>query len=199
MLLSVKKRQTYLKELGFYNGKIDGIDGKQTKEAYKELQAKYFTRNGDIDGIYGKDTDIILVNAYRVKTYCKNFKLEEFRCLCGRKYCSGYPEYLDAKMLKVLQKIRDKYGATTIESGLRCEKHNSVVGGIRASRHLNGKAVDFKNSGTTSKEKRIDTINWVIKQTGTRYVYCNGYARTNFTTSHPVWASMSHSIHFDVY
>ena len=74
-MLSIKERQEYLKYLGLYKGKIDGIEGKQTKTAIKNLQAKYFTRKSDIDGLYGKNTDILLVNAYRVKKYTKNFDL----------------------------------------------------------------------------------------------------------------------------
>jgi peptidoglycan hydrolase-like protein with peptidoglycan-binding domain len=37
MLLSVKKRQTYLKALGYYKGDIDGKAGNLTKAAYKAL------------------------------------------------------------------------------------------------------------------------------------------------------------------
>jgi len=40
-MLSIKKRQEYLKYLGFYNDKIDGIVGVNTKNAYKKLQNKY--------------------------------------------------------------------------------------------------------------------------------------------------------------
>ena len=31
-MLSIKERQEHLKYLGFYNGKIDKIEGKKTKE-----------------------------------------------------------------------------------------------------------------------------------------------------------------------
>ena len=33
MILAVKTRQKYLKELGFYNGKIDGVWGPLSKKA----------------------------------------------------------------------------------------------------------------------------------------------------------------------
>ena len=67
MLLTIKKRQTYLKDLGFYDGLIDGKEGKKTKKAYQDLQNKYFTkklRPKDRNGIYGKDTDLLLRNAH---------------------------------------------------------------------------------------------------------------------------------------
>ena len=41
-MLSVKKRQQYLKNLGFYKGKIDGVAGTKTRKAYKDIQTKYF-------------------------------------------------------------------------------------------------------------------------------------------------------------
>ena len=44
MLLNIKTRQLYLKELGFYKGEIDEIEGKLTKQAYLKLQLKYFNK-----------------------------------------------------------------------------------------------------------------------------------------------------------
>ena len=41
-MLSVKQRQTKLKDLGYYKGKIDGKVGTLTKKAYKNLQKDYF-------------------------------------------------------------------------------------------------------------------------------------------------------------
>lgn len=154
-LLSVKKRQVYLAWLGFYTGEIDGKEGPLTKQAYIDLQACYFDRPKDIDGKYGKNTDILLRNAYNVKCYCNNFKLSEFKCGCGRKHCTGYPVVIDTRVLRVLQDIRDNYGKTVITSGLRCKKYNSkLVGSSKNSKHLKGKAVDFKGDYTKSKEQR---------------------------------------------
>ena len=73
-MLTIKQRQEYLKYLGFYKGSIDGIEGNLTKSAYRTLQSKYFARKSDIDGKYGRNTDMLLVNAYNVKKYTKNFK-----------------------------------------------------------------------------------------------------------------------------
>ena len=77
-MLSIKMRQKYLRNLGFYKGKIDGVEGIKTKKAYKSLQTKYFTRKKDIDGVYGNSTEILLRNAERVRLYAKNFKLSEY-------------------------------------------------------------------------------------------------------------------------
>lgn len=172
-MLGITTRQTYLKDLGFYKGKIDGIEGKLTKEAYLNLQKTYFTRKKDIDGIYGNDTEKLLISAYRVKKYTKNFKLEEFKCHCGGKYCTGYPATLDAQFLKNLQSVRDKFGSTKITSALRCNKHNANVGGSSGSRHKLGKAADIitSTSGTESGRKKIMAYWKTLPRQ--RYTYCN--------------------------
>lgn len=49
----VKELQKYLKYLGYYTDKIDGICGKYTVEAIKKLQKQY---NVTVDGVFGKQT-----------------------------------------------------------------------------------------------------------------------------------------------
>ena len=170
-MLSVRVRQTYLKELGFYTGAIDGIAGRKTRAAYKALQDAYFTRAADKDGIYGVNTEKLLINAYRVATTTKNFKLEEFRCKCGT--CTGFPSLLDINLLKNLQLVRDKFGATTITSGLRCVKHNKAVGGVSNSRHLVGKAADIKGGYTQTKPQRQEVMDYWKSLPKYRYTYAN--------------------------
>ena len=172
-MLSIKDRQTYLKYLNFYKGKIDGIEGKLTKEAYLALQKAYFTREKDQDGIYGSDTEKLLLSAYRVERYTKNFKLEEFKCKCGGKYCTGYPAALSIQYLKNLQLVRNKFGSTKITSALRCDRHNANVGGSSGSRHRLGKAADIitPSSGTESGRRKI--MSYWRSLPGFRYTYCN--------------------------
>ena len=47
-LLKVKDRQRCLKALGFYDGAVDGLEGRQTSKAYADLQAKYFIKPDDV-------------------------------------------------------------------------------------------------------------------------------------------------------
>jgi uncharacterized protein YcbK (DUF882 family) len=202
-MLTIRKRQTYLKELGYYTGKVDGIEGKLTKQAYLKLQRDYFTRKKDIDGIYGKNTDILLQNAYNVKKYCKNFKLEEFRCNCidkKKNYCTGYPAVLNVHLLKYLQEIRNEYGATRITSGVRCQKYNdSIKGSSKTSKHITGKAVDFYNiKGCKNHATRKETIDKLIKKLYMQYAYCDGYARTKLKKTYPNADNMESSIHINV-
>ena len=190
MLLSKKTRQTYLKKLGFYKGEIDGKIGPKTKKAYEDLQKAYFTRKKDIDGIYGKNTDILLRNAYNVKTYCENFKLQEFKCGCGGKHCTGYPIELNTQLLKNLQAVRKKFGVITITSGMRCKKHNaSLVGSSTTSRHLKGKAVDIKCVISNDESGRLSIMKFWKTLPKWRYTYCN------ISGSHK---NMGNAVHIDV-
>lgn len=183
-MLSVRKRQTYLKELGFYTGKVDGIEGKLTKKAYLLLQKKYFPNKKDQDSKYGPDTDILLQNAYNCKDL-KYFKLEEFKCSCGGKYCTGYPVVMNKKLLKKLDKtLRPKYGPMDIKSGGRCKKRNKEVGGVSNSRHLLGKAVDFQ---CIESLKGPSNRNEIIK-----------YCKKHFRYSYGNTSGMGASIHVDV-
>ena len=59
-MLTVKQRQLNLKTYYFlYKDKIDGIEGNNTKEAYKKFQEKVGIK---VDGIYGYNTNLNLLN-----------------------------------------------------------------------------------------------------------------------------------------
>lgn len=173
MVLTIRKRQEYLKKLGFYDGKITGKEDAATKKAYLKLQKVHFVRAVDKDGKYGPDTDTLLVNAYRVHKYCKHFTLKEFRCGCGGKHCTGYPVRLDANLLIDLEKVRSKYDMPMkITSGLRCKKfNNSLVGSISNSKHTKGKAADFKGTMTNTKVKRAAVKAYFKKLPDASYTY----------------------------
>ena len=189
-MLTVKERQTYLTNLGYYKGLIDGKECKDTKAAYKALQEDYFTRDKDKDGLYGPNTDILLVNAYFVKNYTKNFKLTEFKCNCKGKYCTGYPVKLDSQLLKNLQKVRIKYGPTTITSGMRCKKYNnSIAGSSSTSKHMNGKALDIYNAKTTTLSGRRSVMDYWKSLPKYNYTYCNENGN---------YPNMGNAVHVDV-
>ena len=81
----------------------------------------------------------------------KNFKLDEFKCKCGK--CD--PILVDDVLVAWLQKIRDHFGkSVNINSGYRCEAHNASpkVGGSKSSHHVKGKAADIRVEGITPVE-----------------------------------------------
>ncbi|MBQ1551513.1 MAG: peptidoglycan-binding protein [Bacilli bacterium] len=199
-MLTIKERQEKLKFLGYYKGSIDGVEGPKTKEAYLKLQKDYFFNKKDKDGKYGKNTDILLNCAFNVKKYTKNFdiKKDKLYCRCKGKYCTGYPAIMNVNLLKNLQSIRDKFGATSVTSMLRCKTWNKKQGGATNSRHMTGKAVDYKNLKTLTLSNRKKEIDYWFKLIEPRYSYCNGYYRS--TTGHGTKTAkgMGSSIHGDV-
>ena len=200
-MLTIKQRETYLKYLGFYDGKIDGIEGPKLKKAYLQLQKKYFFRKEDKDGKYGPNTDKLLVCAYRVKRFAPNFDLKKDKmyCHCKGKYCTGYPAYLSEYLLKNLQSIRDKFGETKLTSVLRCQKWNDLQpGSAKYSRHIDGRAADYRGKFTSSLAKRKVVINYWFKLLRPNYSYCNGYYKTNRSSGYRSATGMGTSIHGDV-
>lgn len=81
----------------------------------------------------------------------KNFKLDEFKCKCGK--CD--PILVDEQLVVWLQKIRDHFGkSVNVNSGYRCAKHNAdpKVGGSPSSHHVKGMAADIRVQGITPAE-----------------------------------------------
>lgn len=81
----------------------------------------------------------------------KNFKLDEFKCKCGK--CD--PILVDDLLITWLQKIRDHFGrSVNVNSGYRCKAHNASpkVGGSSGSHHVKGMAADIRVEGITPQE-----------------------------------------------
>ena len=182
-LLSIGKRKKIFEALGL---------GEYNAESVKKLQRKYFRRKVDIDGIYGPDTDKLLRTVYAVSLPCKNFTATEFRCTCGN--CTGYPDYMEENVLKLIQAVRDKYKKPVyVTSALRCKKENNAVGGVPNSRHLTGQAIDFYIPSVTSElSGRKQVIKFLMSQPKHDYSYCNGADSLNRKRVAP---SMGNAIH----
>ena len=74
----------------------------------------------------------------------KFFKFEEFCCRC----CGGLPpavrENIEALVTEVLDPARQRYGGPVlVNSGYRCARHNTAVGGVVNSQHMRGEAADI--------------------------------------------------------
>ena len=200
-MLTVKQRETYLKELGYYNGKIDGKEGPKLKKAYLQLQKDYFFRKSDKDGKYGPATDKLLVDVYRVKKYSPSFDIKKNKmyCHCKGKYCTGYPAYLSIYLLKNLQSIQNKFGKTTFSSVLRCQKWNDLqTGSAKYSKHIDGRAADYRGSYTRSLKGRKECMNYWFKLLKPNYTYCNGYFKTSRSSGYKSASGMGTSVHGDV-
>jgi hypothetical protein len=94
----------------------------------------------------------------------KNFTLQEFTKsqTALRQGIDNTPqgEHLEAakKLFEnVVQKVRDNFGPTVINSGYRGPKLNEAVGGSKTSQHCKGEAADIECPGTSN----YDVAKWI--------------------------------------
>ena len=138
---------------------VDGIWGRQSEEATRELQRRLKL---PADGIFGDKTCRGALAALAAGGTLAEpeetgasfwdgiayFTREEFRCQCGGKYCSGFPAEPEEKLVRTVDAIRRRLGipVSIVDaggSGVRCPQHNADVGGTVNSLHLSGRAADL--------------------------------------------------------
>lgn len=83
-------------------------------------------------------SDILIFKRGSKTILSKNFSAYEFDCECG--VCEL--TLVSIQTINILQMLRDAAGPIHINSGFRCEQHNTAVGGAPKSQHLLGKAAD---------------------------------------------------------
>lgn len=173
VMLTNKEQQTYLKKIGLYTKKIDGIKGNGHKLAIKQFNIIFLNTKSEA---YTEETDKLLrkiYNSYNASPYMtssdwqyfKNFKFSEFYCTCKKKYCDGYnglKEKIPMRLLMADQYIRNYYNKpVSFTSTIRCSKRNKEVGGVSNSKHMKFRANDLKCGGI----KANDVVNLVYKGT----------------------------------
>ena len=169
--MKIQQIQNLLQYLGYYTITVDGIWGPASTQATKDFQHD----NGlEEDGVPGVLTQAALLDAVANGRFKKTatqpdseetgtealwwndikyFTRAEFRCKCGGKYCNGFPAEPQEGMVRAIDNVREHFGkAFTPNSGVRCPTHNANVGGVSNSRHLYGKAVDFRVPGKTAAQ-----------------------------------------------
>lgn len=172
VMLTNKEQQTYLKKLGLYTKKIDGIRGSGHKKAVKQFNLIFLNKDSEV---YYEDTDKILRAIY--KSYCespymkdsdwqyfKNFKKSEYKCKCKGKYCDGFPSEVSMRLVMANQYLRNYYDvAVKLTSGVRCTTHNTNVGGVKKSRHLLGRASDLniKDKAASEIRKKVKELPFI--------------------------------------
>lgn len=173
-LMTVKQKQCIL---AFFDclgaAGIDGIWGKQSAAATEKLQRRLGlspsgiwdaqTEQGALDRL-GEEEDSFW-------DHIRYWTREEFRCQCGGKYCDGFPAEPDRVLVELVDDLRHRLGAPGHRSsGLRCPIHNANEGGVRNSRHLTGKALDFMVEGKTGQQ----LLDAAQADQRTRYAYIIG-------------------------
>ena len=72
-----------------------------------------------------------------------NFSRSEFACNCGCGFAT-----VDVELLQLLEIIRQRFKKPIrISSASRCTDYNKLIGGGKASKHLQGIAVDINIKG----------------------------------------------------
>lgn len=186
--MTIKQIQNLLDYLGYVPGKIDGMDGTNTRKAVKAFQG---AEGLTVDGVAGVQTEKALLDAVsNGRVYkppdgagsgdtvaagvpswwadIRYFKRSEpyIACPCGR--CGGFPVEPAEKLMRLADAVREAAGKPMVHtSTVRCDAHNAEVGGVPTSRHKLGHAMDFVIPGMTANQ--ILTI--VRKQENVVYCY----------------------------
>ena len=170
--MTISQKQNLLQYLGYYSGNIDGIWGAMSTAATAAFQGDNGLKQ---TGVFDEKTEEVIKTAVFMGKFANSAKAEdpevkdddpvdwwdeiqffdrsEFKCKCGGKYCDGYPAEPNETLIRVADRIRgDLGGAAIVTSGVRCKTHNANVGGASKSRHMDGKAMDFRVEGKTADQ-----------------------------------------------
>lgn len=150
----------------------DGVWGPQTEAAV--LQAVYtYDDNAleeEIDITGSPELDAQLAARFQGIRY---WSPDELLCQCGGRYCNGFPELPDRTLLELADDLRSRAGAPGHRSsGLRCPQHNANEKGVKNSKHLRGKALDFMIEGMTGQQ--LCNLAKADPRTSYTYVIGNG-------------------------
>ena len=188
--MTVKQKQCLLTFLGYDTGGVDGIWGKKSQNALECCQEdldipasghwNQETENAVLEAVYTYDDGPVEEDEADISVGDKSsptgnfwdeiefFTPEEMKCKCGGKYCDGYPHEIQPLLMQILDRARRWSGhPIKVISGLRCEKWNSIQGGVANSQHKYGEAVDVYFYGVTPGA----ALAWLQSQPDVRYAY----------------------------
>ncbi len=82
----------------------------------------------------------------------EHFESHEFDCHCQYPECTK--TIVSKQLILLLEKLRWVLGhALSLESGFRCERHNTDIKGEEHSYHMRGMAADIQSSDRTEKAR----------------------------------------------
>ncbi len=98
----------------------------------------------------------------------KHFSFDELTHSAGhpqfedvnKKDAAAYLDNLRLLCAWILEPLREKFGAITINSGFRCESLNRALPGSPTSQHRFGQAADV-NAADTSDAKHVEMARWM--------------------------------------
>jgi len=150
--IALSELQKQLLRLGYYNGAVDGIFGKQTGHAFAEWKEDNYLKDHTLIGpdswakLKGQSGQVTAIDwqDFNCKI-SKHFSVREVTNADRRRI----PQRDDIRsnvllLAKELDKIRDDWGsAIGVTSWYRPEPINRAVGGARNSQHITGRAADI--------------------------------------------------------
>lgn len=81
------------------------------------------------------------------------FDSTDFDCQCNRSSCTV--TLVAPELVEGLDKLALIYPILTINRGYSCPEHNQIVGGVKNSYHILGKAVDITSPFGTPREMKV--------------------------------------------
>ena len=157
--MTITQKQHLLSYLGYDTGGVDGVWGPRSQKAEQDFRAARNCPDGSLESALR-----VAVSGERVWDTVKYFAPGEFDCKCG----CGCDTQVDPRLLRLADQVREHFDAPcVVSSGIRCAKHNKNVGGASGSRHLSGKAMDFRIKSRTA----IETLAYVQSLPAVRYAY----------------------------
>lgn len=178
-MLTIQKRQLYLRKAGYYEGDIDEkLSSIRPAILAMKKDFAFAMKPKEVTTLYTQSFNRLLVNDNRVRRNTHNFALrtdKRLLCQCGGKYCNGAPALLNEQLLINLQRVRDKFGPVTITCGLRCKRYNdSLTCSVPNSAHTRGKALDIYVKGVTDTEAgRKKVMQYWKTLPNYKYTYAN--------------------------
>ena len=179
--MTVKQKQCLLCYLGYYDGEIDGIWGRNSILACEKFQNDHGL---PCDGIWGHLTETKILeiigsgNSAPAKDWwddLKYFSKKEFKCKCGGRYCNGFPAEIDRGMVEIADAIRERLDKPIgVNSGLRCQEWNRLQGGVSNSQHRYGTAADLGKPDGVTPAQMAKVAEEIMGNTGGIGIYSWG-------------------------